>query len=337
MEQQNRPFIHDTINLDEIRMLLGDDVDTSAAAEDNVVETEHVELSVENTERETAEALLDQDADDIPVDDLNDEIELPSFVTEEQVDETMPDVSCDLESADVEESEEIDLETDSDETPEEGSDISAEEDPEEKPIKKKNSAAFELYAMLHDVIYLLAAVTLIFVFVVRLVGVKGDSMLPTLHNRDFLILESNFLYGRDDLKYGDVVVLNVASEEMKKEGPIVKRVIATEGQEVNIDFETGAVYVNGVLLHETYINTPTNYNWDGEYGLQYPAVVPENCIFVLGDNRNDSLDSRYAPIGMVDERCVLGKVLMIAMPGQTVDQAGNVIDPRDWGRIGLVS
>jgi len=191
--------------------------------------------------------------------------------------------------------------------------------------------------MLHDVIYLLAAVTLIFVFVVRLVGVKGDSMLPTLHNRDFLILESNFLYGRDDLKYGDVVVLNVASEEMKKEGPIVKRVIATEGQEVNIDFETGAVYVNGVLLHETYINTPTNYNWDGEYGLQYPAVVPENCIFVLGDNRNDSLDSRYAPIGMVDERCVLGKVLMIAMPGQTVDQAGNVIDPRDWGRIGLVS
>ena len=333
MEQQNKPFIHDTINLDEIRMLLGEDHDSSVVLEDEVVEnSETVDLPVEIPEMEVNAADPVEEA--LLVDDEDNGIELPSFMMEED-----PETSV-SEDAEVTESLEMEDVTPDDEM-EAASEEFVSEDPEEegteKTEKKKNSAAFELYAMLHDVIYLLAAVTLIFVFVVRLVGVQGDSMLPTLHNRDYLILESNFLYGGDDLKYGDVVVLNVPADEMKQEGPIVKRVIATEGQEVNIDFDTGAVYVNGVLLHETYINTPTNYNWNGEYGLQYPAVVPENCIFVLGDNRNNSLDSRYAPIGMVDERCVLGKVLLIALPGQTTDQAGNVVDPRDWGRIGLVS
>ena len=332
MEQQNKPFIHDTINLDEIRMLLGEDHDSSVVLEDEVVEnSETVDLPVEIPEMEVNAADPVEEA--LLVDDEDNGIELPSFMMEED-----PETSV-SEDAEVTESLEMEDVTPDDEM-EAASEEFVSEDPEEegteKTEKKKNSAAFELYAMLHDVIYLLAAVTLIFVFVVRLVGVQGDSMLPTLHNRDYLILESNFLYGGDDLKYGDVVVLNVPADEMKQEGPIVKRVIATEGQEVNIDFDTGAVYVNGVLLHETYINTPTNYNWNGEYGLQYPAVVPENCIFVLGDNRNNSLDSRYAPIGMVDERCVLGKVLLIALPGQTTDQAGNVVDPRDWGRIGLV-
>ena len=209
-------------------------------------------------------------------------------------------------------------------------------DSEEEP-KKKVNALQELYGMLHDVIYLLAAVTLIFVFVVRLVGVQGDSMLPTLHNGDYLVLESNFLFGGDDLQYGDIVVLNVPEYQHNSDGPIVKRIIATEGQTVDIDFETGMIHVDGVQLVEDYINAPTLYNWEGEYALQYPVTVPEGCIFVLGDNRNNSMDSRYAPIGMVDEQYVLGKVLFIALPGQTTDGAGNVMDPRDWGRIGLVS
>lgn len=333
MEQQNKPFIHDTINLDEIRMLLDGDIDCSLTLDDEIVEnSKAVELPVESLENEVEAA--DHAVEGSGVEDADDGIDLPSFMMEDA-----PEASAseDAEVTETSEKEEVVSEDEMADGSEEIVNEDSEEEATGKTEKKKGSAAFELYAMLHDVIYLLAAVTLIFVFIVRLVGVKGDSMLPTLHNRDYLILESNFLYNGEDLKYGDVVVLNVPSDEMKDEGPIVKRVIATEGQEVNIDFETGAVYVNGVLLHETYINTPTNYNWDGEYGLEYPAVVPENCIFVLGDNRNNSLDSRYAPIGMVDERCVLGKVLLIALPGQTVDQAGNVVDPRDWGRIGLVS
>jgi len=277
MEQEHKFNIHDTLNLDEIKQLLGDEA--SAAEETD----EEPEVEVNPQPQEEAEP--ETEAEEVPA-----------------------------------------AEPEGDPTPEK----------EETPEKKKESFVYELYGMLHDVIYLLAAVTLIFVFVVRLVGVVGDSMLPTLHNNDFLLLESNFLYNDDDYEYGDIVVVNVPYYEEQNEGPIVKRIIATEGQTINIDFEAGTVYVDGVLLQETYVNAPTYNNWGGDLGLEYPAVVPEGCVFVLGDNRNNSMDSRYAPIGMIDERYVLGKVLLIALPGETKDQLGNVIDPRDWGRIGTV-
>jgi len=197
---------------------------------------------------------------------------------------------------------------------------------------------FELYGMLHDLIYILAVVTLLFVFVVRLVGVDGESMLPTLHNRDFLLLESNFLYGVDDIKCGDIVVLNEPYYWNKNESLIVKRVIATEGQTVDIDYEAGCVYVDGVPLEEDYINEEYWVRlWSGENELQLPATVPDGHIFVLGDNRNNSSDSRFAPVGMVDERCVLGKAWAIALPGKTTDSQGNVVSPREWSRIGMVS
>lgn len=213
-----------------------------------------------------------------------------------------------------------------------------------EPVKETDVAMpkvgkflMELYEMLHDLIYILAAVTLLFVFVVRLVGVDGTSMVPTLHNRDYLLLESNFLYGADDIECGDIVVLNVPYYWERDESLIVKRVIATEGQSVDIDYETSSVYVDGVCLSEDYINEKTlRQLWDGSFELQLPAVVPEGHIFVLGDNRNYSSDSRFAPVGMIDERCVLGKAWAIAMPGQTKDEMGNITDPRDWGRIGLV-
>lgn len=195
--------------------------------------------------------------------------------------------------------------------------------------------AYEIFSLLHDVVYILAAVTIIFVFIVRLVGVDGESMLPTLHNRDYVLLESNFLYGDDDVEHGDIVVLNVPY--YKDHGPIVKRVIATEGQTVDIDFDSGVVYVDGVMLEESYTYTPTNANWDPPYSLEYPAVVPENCVFVLGDNRNGSTDSRFAPVGMIDKSCILGKVFLILLPGETRNDYGHVTDPRDWSRIGAVS
>lgn len=209
---------------------------------------------------------------------------------------------------------------------------------DEKEQKPGKGLLSELYEMLHDLIYILAAVTLLFVFVVRLVGVEGDSMLPSLHNRDFLLLESNFLYDAEDIEYGDVVVLNVPYYWERDKSLIVKRVIATEGQTVYIDYDDHGVYVDGVRLQEDYINEDTIRRlWSGEYQLELPATVPEGHIFVLGDNRNNSSDSRFAPVGMIDERCVLGKAWAIALPGQTRDEQGNVVDPRDWGRIGLVS
>lgn len=196
----------------------------------------------------------------------------------------------------------------------------------------------ELYDMLHDLIYILAAVTLLFVFVVRLVGVDGTSMLPTLHNRDFLLLESNFLYGVEDIQAGDIVVLNVPYYWQRDKSLIVKRVIAVEGQTVDIDYETGTVYVDGEALQEDYIREKELRRiWNEDVELELPATVPEGHIFVLGDNRNNSSDSRFAPVGMIDERCVLGKAWAIALPGQTKDDSGRVTSPRQWSRIGLVS
>ena len=209
---------------------------------------------------------------------------------------------------------------------------------EKKPAKEKEpkNLLYEVYGMLHDLIYILAVVTLLFVFVVRLVGVDGTSMLPTLHNGDFLLLESNVLYGTDDIEYGDIVVINEPYHWQRDKSLIVKRVIATEGQTVDINFDTHEVYVDGVLLREDYINEPTAFNWDGDLGLDYPVTVPEGHIFVLGDNRNNSSDSRFAPVGMIDERCVLGKAIAVALPGETRDAYGNITDARNWGRIGLV-
>ena len=94
--------------------------------------------------------------------------------------------------------------------------------------------------------------------------------------------------------------------------PIVKRVIATEGQTVDIDFSTGEVRVDGEVQDEPYINEPTLTNFDD--GLTYPVTVPEGCVFLMGDNRNHSSDSRYAPIGCVETDNILGKVILRIFP-----------------------
>lgn len=188
----------------------------------------------------------------------------------------------------------------------------------------------EVYSVLKDFALILAAVMVLFVFVVRLVGVSGSSMYPTLVNKDYMLLLSNFLC--DEYEQGDVVVMTVPSFSSE---PIVKRIIATEGQEVYIDFENGGVYVDGERLDEPYIFEDA---WkDYVDGLSYPAVVPEGCVFVLGDNRNRSTDSRYAPIGMVDTRRIMGKVLCIALPGKQTNERGDVTGGRDFSRIGGVS
>lgn len=106
---------------------------------------------------------------------------------------------------------------------------------------------------------------------------------------------------------GDVIVVN---KETFSIGPIVKRVIAVGGDTVDINFATGEVFVNGEVLDEPYINEPT-YTAEG---MEFPLTVPEGQLFLLGDNRNGSSDSRDPRIGLVDERYVIGHVLAVIFP-----------------------
>ena len=180
----------------------------------------------------------------------------------------------------------------------------------------------ELYEWTQALVGSVLTVVLVFTFLIRLIGVDGHSMVPTLQNGDRLLVLSSLL--DSDYEYGDIVVLR---EESFLEEPIVKRVIATEGQTVDIDFEAGGVYVDGEALDEPYINEPTYM----EEGTEFPLTVPEGCIFVMGDNRNHSSDSRDSRLGTVDTRCVLGKAVFLAFPG-----ADDVTGKREFGRIGLI-
>ena len=176
---------------------------------------------------------------------------------------------------------------------------------------------------LHDVVYILALILVVFTFCMRVVIVSGSSMFSTLVDGDYLLLINRPLCG--ELEQGDIVV---ASMERFKDGePIVKRVVATEGQTVDIDFRAGIVYVDGVALEEEYIYTPTHL----AEGMEFPLVVEEGCLFLMGDNRGDSRDSRAPEIGLVDEREILGRAVFLLMPGTGTRE---YTVERDFGRIG---
>ena len=144
--------------------------------------------------------------------------------------------------------------------------------------------------------------------------IDGDSMNNTLFNGERVVI-SNVFYKP---KYGDIIVIsrdydNVPGTTDRSSMPIIKRVIATEGQTVDIDFEEGIVYVDGVALKESYTRTPTNLSYD----VKFPVTVKEGYVFVLGDNRNNSLDSRSSQIGeegLIDTRYIMGKALFRVFP-----------------------
>lgn len=188
---------------------------------------------------------------------------------------------------------------------------------------QKQSTENVILSYLHDVVFLIAAILIVFSLLFRVVIVSGPSMNSTLIDGDWLLLLSNVFY--TEPQYGDIIV---ASKDSFDDGaPIIKRVIATEGQTVDINFDEGVVYVDGNELSEPYTLTATNMS----EGVSFPLVVEENCIFVMGDNRNVSKDSRSTDIGLIDCREVLGKALFIFYPG---DNKGNVI--RDFSRIGVL-
>ena len=168
----------------------------------------------------------------------------------------------------------------------------------------KTSLRGEVYDWLQCIVTALVISILVFVFVGRIIGVDGDSMNPTLLNGERVIMSNLFFTP----KQGDIVVL---TKESFDDDPIVKRIIATEGQTVDINFETGEVWVDGQLLDEPYIAEKTHRYYPG---MTFPLTVEEGCVFVMGDNRNKSTDSRSPDLGTVDTRCILGKVYAIIYP-----------------------
>ena len=195
---------------------------------------------------------------------------------------------------------------------------------EEKKEPRKLSWQQNAVLYFHDLVYLLAVLMIIFLMFFRVVVVEGTSMNQTLLDGDYLLLLNSTFYGEPE--QGDIVVISKDSYDHGV--PIVKRVIATEGQIVDIDFETGIVYVDGVALVEPYLNTPTNV----QGGVQFPLEVEDSCVFVMGDNRNRSKDSRYYEIGMIDTREILGKAIFLVLPGTNKGEF-----TRDFTRIGGLS
>ena len=167
------------------------------------------------------------------------------------------------------------------------------------------TVAREICDWVESAITAMICVVLLFTFVARISDVDGVSMQPTLEDQDRLVITRLGL----GPSHGDIVVVTLPGRESE---PLVKRVIATEGDTVDINFETGQVFVNGVQLYEPYLKETTRLR----YNMTFPQVVPEGRVFILGDNRNNSWDSRDLRVGMVDSRHILGRAIYRVFPYQ---------------------
>ncbi len=203
--------------------------------------------------------------------------------------------------------------------------------PEEEPTPEKRNLSKDIIEWLEILTTAVIIVVLLFSLVLRVATIDGNSMKNTLQGADPVtgqigdkVIISNLNYTP---KQGDIVVIsrNVANSvesQASASSPIIKRVIAVGGQTVDIDFKKGIVYVDGVALKEDYISSPTT----DKYDVEFPIYVPEGYIFVLGDNRGDSLDSRSARIGeggLIDTRYVLGHAVYRIFP---FDKIGGLTD-----------
>lgn len=188
-------------------------------------------------------------------------------------------------------------------------------DDREENTKQENefSSAGNFFDWVKSFLFSLTAVIFIFTLIFRGVTVSGGSMLPTLENHEYLIISDLFYQP----KTGDIVVVQSPTYKDGTE-PLIKRVIATGGQTLKINFKTWQVWVDGVELKEDYI-AKEDFNMNHEDLIpndedEVELVVDENCIFVMGDHRNDSLDSRSHAIGQIDQRYIMGRVLFRITP-----------------------
>lgn len=193
---------------------------------------------------------------------------------------------------------------------------------EEQPAGKKDTLEGTLYCWAQALVTAVVGVILLFTFGVRLISVNGPSMQDTLYTGDRLLVLNAMFCG---FKAGDVVVINDYNAEL--DDTLVKRIIATGGQTVDVDFVTGVVYVDGQALDEPYIKEPT-YTAEG---VSFPLTLAEDEVFVMGDNRNHSTDSRDLRLGPVKQGYLQGKALLLVTPGPTPET-----ETRDWGRVGVI-
>ncbi|MDD5947852.1 MAG: signal peptidase I [Oscillospiraceae bacterium] len=186
----------------------------------------------------------------------------------------------------------------------------------EKAKSTPLSILYDFLDMVESVLISCFVVMLLFGFVLRPVKVDGSSMVPTLYNMDQLLMVSLFYQPA----YGDIVVVNgdyatlfsdaqqtVPYETQGTDINLVKRVIATGGQTIDIDFDTGNITIDGELLDQSFIKLSATRN---EGAFTYPMTVPEGYCFVMGDNRNGSMDSRHPSVGLISEDQVLGHVVL---------------------------
>lgn len=171
---------------------------------------------------------------------------------------------------------------------------------QDEPQPSKTQLAFE---WIHAIIMAIVFVVLLLTFVFRMINVDGTSMLDTLKDQDKVIVTNYY----SPPENGDIVVISHGQEYAK---PIIKRVIATEGQTIDINFETNQVIVDGVILDEPYIKEPTEKKGD----VELPLIVPEDYVFVMGDNRNGSTDSRFHMIGLINTDDIIGKAECVIFP-----------------------
>ena len=175
------------------------------------------------------------------------------------------------------------------------------------------------YEWIDSVMGAIVVIFIVFTFLFRAVGVDGSSMFPTLHDGDWVAISGiNFQPHR-----GDIVVVTQPNDVHE---PLIKRIIAIGGDTIDINFISHEVEINGIVINEPYINAPTALSFD----VVFPLTVPKGFVFVMGDNRNNSTDSRSSEVGLVDTRQIFGKVLFVLLPGKNADGT------RSWNRIGTV-
>ncbi|HAX84444.1 MAG TPA: signal peptidase I [Ruminococcaceae bacterium] len=168
--------------------------------------------------------------------------------------------------------------------------------------KKERSRWIKIYDLIGSVVTALVLIFIVFTFVGRPASVVGTSMVPTLQDGDWL-----FVVPKQEYNYGDIVIITQPNAFNE---PLVKRIIATEGQTVDINFVSGQVFIDSQEIEEPYINELTKRSGD----VTFPLVVPKGKVFVMGDNRMHSTDSRSTDVGFIDTRYILGRAAVRVLP-----------------------